>query len=187
VSRAPDLLEPVAGWRLWFVVSEAGRARLMSPVYPTVWRPRRELVAECDARRRQLIRPWRLRPAEHAAPGEHCSCGVHAVSRPGDLAAYVPSVASRRIVHRVIGRVHLWGEVVEGTRGWRGGRAYPADLWVPSMHVNRRPVAGLETMAMQLADYGVPVRICDRKSARDVVDELALGPEPGMHPGAAAA
>jgi hypothetical protein len=97
---------------------------------------------------------------------------VHAVAAPGDLAAYVPSVAARRIVHRVVGRVALWGEVCEGTRGWRAAHAYPADLWVPGLHINRRRLAGVEAMALQLADYGVPVRICDGMSARDVVAEL---------------
>ena len=131
VSAAPDLCEPVHGWRLWFVVMEGGRARLMSPVYPIVWRPGREIEAVCDARRRELLRPWRLRPAEHAAPDVRCGCGVHAVSVPSDLAAYVPSVAARRIVHRVIGRVSLWGEVVEGSRGWRGRTPIPPTCGCP--------------------------------------------------------
>ena len=187
MSAAPDYCHPVSGWRLWFLVSDNGRARLMSPVYPTVWQPGRELHAVCDLRRREVLRPWRLRPAEHSAPGRRCSCGVHAVSRPGDLAAYVPSVAGRRIVHRVIGRVSLWGEVVEGSRGWRASNAYPAELWVPQMHMNRRRVADLESLALQLADYGVPVRISDGLTARDVVDELARRSEPWSRPGAAAA
>lgn len=186
-GAAPDLCEAVHGWRLWFVVMEGGHARLMSPVYPTVWRPGREMKAVCDARRRELLRPWRLRPAEHAAPDPRCGCGVHALSRPGDLAAYVPSVAARRIVHRVIGRVSLWGEVVEGARGWRASAAYPARLYVPEVHVNRRPVRGLEALALDLADYGVPVRICDGMTARDVVDDLAGRLAPWRRPGAAAA
>jgi hypothetical protein len=186
-GAAPDLCEPVRGWRLWFVVVDGGKARLMSPVYPTVWRPGRELEAACDARRRELMRPWRLLPPEHAAPAVRCCCGVHAVSRPGDLAAYVPSVAGRRIVHRVVGRVSLWGEVVAGSRGWRAERAYPADLWVPEVHINRRRLRGLEAMALELADYGVPVHICEGMTAREVVDDLA-GPRPGwQRPGAAAA
>jgi hypothetical protein len=139
-----------------------------------VWRPGREVEAVCDARRRELLRPWRLHPAEHAAPAERCGCGVHALSRPGDLAAYVPSVAARRILHRVIGRVALWGDVVEGPRGWRASHAYPADLLLPAANINRRPMAGLSTMAMELADYGVPVTICDGMTARDVVDDLVM-------------
>jgi hypothetical protein len=186
VTGAPDYCGAVAGWRLWFVVPDGGRARLMSPVYPIVWQAGRELQAVCDSGRRELLRPWRLRPPEHSAPAPRCSCGVHAVSSPDDLAAYVPSVAGRRIVHRVIGRVALWGEVVEGTRGWRASRAYPAELWVPQVHVNRRQVAELEAIATELADYGVPVRICDGMTARDVVEDLSAS-SPPPRPGAAAA
>jgi hypothetical protein len=171
---------PVHGWRLWFVVAEAGRAGLVSPVYPTLWPVGRPLEAACDARRREPLRPWKLRPPEHAAPDATCSCGVHAVSLPGDLAAYVPSVAGRRIVHRVVGRVALWGRVVEGARGWRAARAYPAELWVPEVHVNGRRVAGLEAMALDLAGYGVPVRLCAGMTARDLVDELGRGRAPGL-------
>ena len=43
---------------------------------------------------------------------------------------------------------------------------------MPGLHINRRRLAGVEAMAMQLADYGVPVRICDGMTARDVVAEL---------------
>jgi hypothetical protein len=185
VSAAPDLCQPIHGWRLWFVVRDGGRARLLSPVYPIVWRPGREMEAVCDARRRELLRPWRLHPAEHTAPDARCGCGVHALSGPHDLAAYVPSVAGRRIVHRVVGRVSLWGEVVEGSSGWRGSHAYPAALWVPGVHINRRRLTGLEAMAMELADYGVPVRICDGMSARDVVDHLTARAAPRRHDRAA--
>jgi len=171
---------PVHGGRLWFVVAEAGRAALVSPVYPTAWPMGRALEAACDARRREPLRPWRLRPPEHPAPEATCSCGVHAVSLPGDLAAYVPSVAGRRIVHRVIGRTALWGDVVEGPRGWRASRAYPAELWVPEVHVNGRRVTGLEEMALDLAGYGVPVRLCEGMTARDVVDELGREHWPGL-------
>jgi hypothetical protein len=83
-------------------------------------------------------------------------------------------VAARRILHRVIGRVALWGDVVEGPRGWRASHAYPADLLLPAANINRRPMAGLSTMAMELADYGVPVTICDGMTARDVVDDLVM-------------
>ena len=169
------------------MVAEAGRAALVSPVYPTSWPMGRPLEAACDARRREPLRPWRLRPPEHPAPEATCSCGVHAVSLPGDLAAYVPSVAGRRIVHRVIGRTALWGDVVEGARGWRASYAYPRELYVPEVHVNRRRLRGLEAMAFELADYGVPVRICEGMTARDVVDDLADRLAPWRRRGAAAA
>jgi len=52
------------------------------------------------------------------------------------------------------------------------------------VHVNGRRVSGLEAMALDLAGYGVPVRLCSGMTARDVVDELGRESWPGL--GAAA-
>jgi hypothetical protein len=51
---------------------------------------------------------------------------------------------------------------------------------VPEVHVNGRRVAGLEAMALDLAGYGVPVRLCAGMTARDLVDELARDRPPGL-------
>jgi hypothetical protein len=114
----------VVGWRVWSLSADDGRARLGSHVSPTVWQPGRELVATCDARRRELRRPWRLHPTGHAAPAPRCTCGVHAMGNIRYLATYLTPAARpyawlRPLVHHVIGRVALWGDVVEGSRGWR--------------------------------------------------------------------
>jgi hypothetical protein len=49
----------------------------------------------------------------------------------------------------LVGRVMLWGEVVEGEHGWRNTRAYPKHLNVPRVASADDPrvqktVAGLE-------------------------------------------
>jgi hypothetical protein len=181
VIAAPDYCEPVVGWRLWSVGADGGRARLASHVSPAVWQPGRELVAACDARRRELRRPWRLHPTGHAAPAPGCTCGVHAVERIGYLGTYLPPTNRpyawmRPLVRQAIGRVTLWGDVVEGTRGWRASRAYPAELWLAGVDMDGRAIADIGSIAMELADYGVPVRICDGLTAREVVDEIAHRP-----------
>jgi len=79
----------------------------------------------------------------------------------------------RPLVHHVIGRVALWGDVVEGRRGWRAARAYPNELWLPPLDVDREEVPGSEAVAIDLADYGVPVHICDGRTAREVIETLA--------------
>ena len=76
------------------------------------------------------------------------------------------------MVRRVIGRVALWGEVVEGTRGWRASRGYPAELWVPQLDGDGTEIAELESIAIDLADYGVPVHVCDGLTAREAIAEL---------------
>jgi hypothetical protein len=178
VTAAPDYCEPIVGWRLWSVGVDDGRARLASHVSPAVWPPGRELVATCDARRRELRRPWRLHPTDHAAPALRCTCGVHAMGRIGYLSTYLPLANRpywwmRAPVRQAIGRVTLWGEVVEGARGWRASHGYPAELWLPQLDVNGDAVADIGAIAMDLADYGVPVRVCEGLTARGVVEDLS--------------
>ena len=92
---------------------------------------------------------------------------------PSYLATYVPPVVSLCRVPRVLGRVSLWGDVVEGTRGWRAGRAYPAELWLPQITPAGDEIDGLEAVALDLLDYAVPVHICDGVTARELVAELS--------------
>ena len=172
---SPDYVEPVHGWRLWSVVPTGGRSRLQSLVCPSVWWPGRELVASCEASPRDSLRPWRRHPPGHTAPEPHCTCGVHAMARVRHLGTYVPPAASRLVVQRAVGRVALWGDVVEGSRGWRAARGYPAELWLPHADLRCQTVAELEGIALELADYGVPVHVCDGMCARDVIAELADG------------
>jgi len=172
---SPDYLDPVHGWRLWSVVDAGGRSRLQSLVCPSIWWPGQELVATCEAAPRDGLRPWRRRMPGHAAPEARCTCGVHAMERVRHLGTYVPPAASRLVVQRAVGRVALWGEVIEGSRGWRAGRAYPAEIWIPHADLRRQPVAELEEIAVELADYGVPVHICDGMTAREVIGALAAG------------
>ena len=96
----------------------------------------------------------------------------------GYLGTYLPApdrpyAWMRPLVRQAIGRVALWGEVVEGGRGWRASRAYPAEVWLPQLDIDGNDVAGVEEIALDLADYGVPVRVCDGHTARDVVAELS--------------
>jgi len=175
VRPVPDYLEPVHGWRLWSVVDAGGRSRLQSLVCPSIWWPRHELVATCEASPRDSLRPWRRRMPGHAAPESRCTCGVHAMERVRHLGTYVPPAASRLVVQRAVGRVALWGEVIEGSRGWRAACAYPAEIWIPHADLRRQPVSELEDIALDLADYGVPVHICDGMTAREVIAALAAG------------
>jgi hypothetical protein len=60
----------------------------------------------------------------------------------------------------VIGRVALWGSVVEGQRGWRGEVAYPIELFVPASAVVQsgfRRRAYVDEIVLGLEAYRVPV------------------------------
>jgi hypothetical protein len=143
---APDYVEPFTGWRVWRVVPGAGAPALGSVVKPTVWPRREPLVAACL--HRSLLPRFRRRT--HDAPEAACECGIYATELDR-LGPYVEDV-----VVCVIGRVALWGTVVECERGSRASHAYPLELFVPQ-----------ETAASAgaLAEYDVPVRLLDVPAA----------------------
>ncbi len=175
MSAAPDYLEPIVGWRSWLVVREGEGFRLRSVLYDALWPARRELVAGCLRRGA----PWRRRP-EHVAPACRCRCGIYAAKEPCDAASYLEgrSWADAPAVHRVIGTVSLWGQIVECTRGWRASHAYPKVIYVPAtrgpywLRAERR-----DEVALALAGYGVPVELLDTDARNPAEVAAALGAE----------
>jgi hypothetical protein len=155
---APDFIEPVVGWRAWLVSEVEGRPLLDGVVFHCAWEPGRPLVAECLHFRPRLFRPWRVREPDHGAPGLDCRCGIYAAADAGEAiryarAGWLPDPVRRPALHRVIGRVSLWGRVVECEHGWRASHAYPERLLVPA-----RAAPG-ERVAEALEVYGVPVEL----------------------------
>src|SRR5512133_458838 len=111
-SAAPDYVEPVRGWRVWLVVVQGDDLRLSSVLYPTIWPVRSVFVGECGASREGALR--------HRVPHARCGCGVHAAVSVEDAGACCDGRggATPREVYRVVGRVALWGSVIEGDKGW---------------------------------------------------------------------
>lgn len=171
--RAPDYIEPVLGWRAWLVVEREGRPRLRSLFVPTVWAPRHELVAECLCPR-VIPLPAFLRRPRHDAPGRRCECGVYATDLKTTL-RYLRNARGLddRPLARVLGRVALWGTIVECDRGWRASHAYPSELVVPARSLAGANVGPLEQLAAGLADYGVPVRLVDAGRPKELLETLA--------------
>ena len=105
-GAAPDVPGVVVGWRTW-QVRDPDPARLRSPLQvSTEWPPGAPLVARCELR-------------DHPAPDPDCTCGLYAARDPGG----VGGVGFGRVT--LLGCVALWGTVVEGERGWRGGLGLP--------------------------------------------------------------
>jgi hypothetical protein len=75
------------------------------------------------------------------------------------------------VLHRVIGRVSLWGSIVECEDGWRASHAYPERLYVPlrSESDNGRDARAI---AHELTAYGVPVELLDCWTRADVAAVL---------------
>jgi hypothetical protein len=157
LAEAPDYAEPLEGWRVWRVVERNGRFRLGSVIKPTVWPAGRPLAAECLHSRGWW--PWRRQ--SHDAPEEKCACGIYAttLARIGD---YARDLLPHDAVARVVGRVSLWGTVVECERGYRASRGYPLELWVPQD--DGRGGLRQDELVELLADYGVPVAALDGRA-----------------------
>lgn len=170
--RAPDLCSPIEGWRAWHVVEGSDGLRLHSTARREVWPPRRRLVATCRARSPLL--PWRKRPA-HEPPEETCSCGVHAL-RDLATALWALDVYGRpwKPLHRVIGRVAMWGEVIECSRGWRAGVAYPLEIIVPTRRLHGPHVPDVVRVAEELeAAYGTALHVIDGGTRAELWAALA--------------
>lgn len=182
----PDKISPEIGWRVWLVVSSGqGRLRLHSAVQAKVkWPVRQELRAEC----RRLPGPEAIGGnrapvvASHAAPEESCGaggghgCGIYGTKNPSGCTdflkgSYSPGqVSGGLVLHRVFGKVALWGKVIEAERGWRAELAYPVEICVPrhryvasgaNVGGMQDPGLPVEVIVAGLAEYGVPVRLLE--------------------------
>jgi hypothetical protein len=125
VSATPTSIEPILGWRVWHVEPRA--ACLRSWAQTADWPAGEKLEAGCRSR---LGLRWR--PKSHGAPGKEHECGIYACRERAeaeqlirDLDEIAP-LAGR--LPTAIGRVSLWGRVIENTGGWRAQFAYPYDL-----------------------------------------------------------
>jgi hypothetical protein len=111
--------EPITGWRLWQVVPSGQHHGLAA------WSTRRLLW---PARRRCESYCLSGGPSVHRAPEPGCRCGVYAFATR-ELAEQA-LVSEMRPIPTALGRVSLWGQVVQHARGWRAQYAYPYDLWL---------------------------------------------------------
>ncbi len=181
-GTAPDGLEPLVGWRIWDVVDLDGSLRLCSLAFWSIWIPRRPALAVC---RRTLI-DRRAGIPDHDAPAERCTCGIYATTTPRGAVSFARQFTRRRdTVQRVLGRVALWGAVVESELGWRGAHAYPESVivngWIRDRGLRgrldpttRRPA---EEIAIGLEDYGVPIDLVHVPSDKALVELLERGAE----------
>ena len=176
MSRTPDRIEPVQGWRVWDVVLLDGTPRLCSLAFWSIWIPGTAAQATC---RRAPLEGVVAGLPPHEAPAEACRCGIYATAGLAETLAYSRDVRRRRdTIHRVVGRVSLWGTVIECEGGWRSSLGYPAALFVPGVRRRRRraglagAVGPVEGIAVGLAAYGVPVELLDASVDRELLELL---------------
>ena len=152
MNEAPDYAEPLEAWRVWRVVRRERKYSLGSVVQRTLWPPGEAFTAECLRTPRILTRLRRER--RHDAPEAFCECGIYAAAleRVGQYLAEAPCHG----VARVLGRVALWGTVIECERGFRASHAYPTRIFIPSDAGSPWRV-DWEEVAVGLLRYRVPV------------------------------
>jgi hypothetical protein len=170
IPVVPDFVEPVEAWRVWRVGRRDGLIVLRSLVARSVWDPAVPLDAACAKGHSPWWRPWRLELNDHGAPDFDCSCGIYGVRSVAAARLYLDSPAFVSPGERVIGRVALWGDVVESESGWRAAHAYPLELYV---HVPTtaqgggfRRRASVDEIVIALDIYGVPVDVVASQSVR---------------------
>jgi hypothetical protein len=108
----PLSIEPVLGWRVWYLVRQDEQLRLHALSHPDTWTPQEATAARCS------------RMSHEGAPVESCTCGYYAASSMENLAA--SGVFGRGV--GVVGAIAMWGRVIEHARGARSEYAYPARL-----------------------------------------------------------
>jgi hypothetical protein len=103
--------EPVLAWRTWALTgARDARHLLLRPVAKRsrTWRPLQSVEARCR------VSAW------HTAPDVGCTCGLHGT--------HGLDVLRRTRNPAVLGRVALWGRIVEHDLGFRAQFAYPQRL-----------------------------------------------------------
>jgi len=104
--------EPIVAWRSWALTGRSDGSRLLlRPVAGRAhpWRPREIATATC--KRGGVF---------HEAPAVGCTCGLHA--------SHTLDILRRTKCPAVLGRVALWGRVVEHELGYRARSGYPQRL-----------------------------------------------------------
>ena len=188
---APDYAEAIIAWRVWIVVADGEEIRLSSVVHKTVWAPRCELEASCHRRTLSLPRFGRKKPLQHSAPDEDCRCGIYGATDVARAASYLLTINPTRCLPTnlwleplrsplrgsAIGRVSLWGSVVECEHGWRASRAYPERLYLLRRSEEEGSLFPREELAIGLSVYGVPLEVLegDMDTPQAVVAALRSG------------
>jgi hypothetical protein len=132
IERTPEqtYLEPIVAWRAWRILqfetlSGETSYRLCAVGLrgiPKVWEPRKATAAVCSRY-----------SSNHEAPWPEHDCGLYGFRSRRETESRLESWAETQRGEKAgwaLGRVSMWGRIVECERGWRAQYAYPYDLLV---------------------------------------------------------
>lgn len=108
-----DRNQSVSGWRYWQVSARSGQLRSVTQKR-IEWPAGHVLVARCLG-------------AGHRAPDPSCDCGIYGARDLETLREHGLCLAPEILL---VGRVALWGRVIDDISGWRGEFATPSELRV---------------------------------------------------------
>ena len=102
-GHAPDLIEPVVGFRNWRILRTGpALGELSSPYFPVAWS---EPVIRAECRRWRT--PEALLDTPHVAPQSECGCGIRAY--------HTPTGEFSKVDYRAVsGIVTVWGRIEIG-------------------------------------------------------------------------
>jgi hypothetical protein len=122
VPEAEHTTEPILGWRAWRLSRAEEGLRIVPTTPRSAWEPRVAIHATCSGSHTREYMVYNPELAKfHRSPEPGCTCGVHAIKDPARLARSGRTAA-------VVGRVAMWGRVIEHTKGYRAEYAYPSRL-----------------------------------------------------------
>ena len=125
---SPDYVHTITAWRGW-CVSNSGCLESLGSY--SRWTPKVAVKAICTCH-------------SHEAPQMTCNCGYWSFKSHENLVKAISGYASDV---EVVGKVEIWGRVIECENGYRSEFAYPSELWLLD--------EGIESLGHI---YGVPIR-----------------------------
>lgn len=111
----PDRITASYGWRAWHVRD----GQLYPLIKNTLPLPKEAVAATCLEKLH----------SEAETPHLDCMCGFHAAKDPRELIGWIWRGRLMKPEPVVIGRVALWGRIIEGTQGFRSQYVYPTALY----------------------------------------------------------
>ncbi len=178
-------LEYLTAWRTWRVWMSQDVPSLYSVSSPEAWTPCEAMQARCGY--------LEMNPpacACDSCPGDDTHCGIHAYNQQGFRSNLVGGTRPRLVQQHltdIIGRVALWGTVIEHEEGFRGQYAYPLSLSNGHCAMCRTGLRSLNEMWALIYESGEGwvIWLCE-DHAKDGLDRATVMGPPrdfwGQHP-----